>query len=165
VIFIYCTLTTCRFVARIHGPDVEEVDHLVGPSSQWYPDKYPCPVCGERCAISTRSFDENYKCVDLTPQEAFIAFSGGGLPGEAECSASRVSSLLVQERVTNVKTRHIKGTNRCVIDRLQLESGIVLHLGASVHGACVYRVQEPPNYTEDTEVDIAAQQLTGGKSA
>lgn len=163
MIFVACTSVDCDFVARVHGPDVEEVDHLIGPGSQWYPDKYPCPLCGERCAISTRCLEEKPNTVDLTPQEAFIAFSGAGLPGEAECSSTRVEKLLTEHPIMRVHTRHIRGTNRCTLDRLELDDGSILHLGSSVHGACVYRVQVPSNYTEDTEVDIAAAQL-GGKS-
>ena len=162
MIFISCTLVDCGFVARIHGPDVAEADHLVGPGSQWYPDRYPCPVCGERCAFSTRTLEHNVSVIDLTPHEAFIAFSGAGLPEDSECSASRVAELLCSERIKSVSTRHIRGTNRCTLDRIVLESGVVLHLGASTHGACVYRVQQPSSYAEEVELSVAAQ--LGGKS-
>ena len=82
----------------------------------------------------------------LTVEEAFHAFNGVGLPGEQECSAARVAELLKTNVVKDVSVRHISGTSRCVLDRIQLNNDVVLYLGASTHGACVYRVKEPGSY-------------------
>ena len=111
----------------------------MGPSSDWYPDRYPCPSCGERCAVSTKHGEG--PITYLSAFEAFSAFNGAGLPGEQECSASRVSELLKGCSIKDVLVRHIKGTNRCTLDQIQLNDGTVLFLGASTHGACVYRVR------------------------
>jgi hypothetical protein len=146
VIFISCTVERCAFVARILVEDDQEADQLVGPSSDWYPDRYPCPLCGERCVFSTKCLKEGGNIRDLSVREAFIAFNGVGLPGEHECSASRVQQLLTEHRVTEATTRHISGTPRCVLSKITLENGIVLHLGSSVHGAVVYRISEPSSY-------------------
>jgi hypothetical protein len=104
-------------------------------------------MCGEACAISTKLLDDRRERVYLTPQEAFVAFAGGGLPEESECSAARVAQLLKGARVKDVTTRHIQGTSRCALDSIELEDGTKLYLGASTHGASVYRVQAPHSYT------------------
>ena len=135
--FIACTYTECDFVACIHGPDTDEAEYLVGPKCEWYPDRYKCPKCGERCACFVKLAEGDHPSVTLTAQEAFVAFSGGGLPEEQECSASRVEKLLTECHIKRVFTRHIRGTNRCTLDRLELEDGTTLHLGSSAHGACV----------------------------
>lgn len=146
--FIACTYTECDFVAAITPSADEEVDYLIGPKSDWYPDRYPCPKCGERCAYCARLEGKDRPTVTLTVREAFIAFSGAGLPDEQECSATRVEKLLYEHPISKVYTRHISGTNRCTLDRLELNDGTVLHLGSSSHGACVYRISGPPQFTK-----------------
>jgi hypothetical protein len=151
MVFISCTSVSCDFVAGITVVDVDEAESLIGPKSEWYPDKYPCPTCGERCAFSTRKLDERRTQHFLNPMEAFVAFSGAGLPSEDECSSARVRGLLETKRVKSVVTRHIRGTSRCTLDCIELEDGTKLYLGASTHGACVYRVQSPHIYAEGTD--------------
>lgn len=147
MVFFSCTNLECCFVARVHGPDSKEIEHLLGPPSDWFPDKYPCPQCGSQCAVSTKS-NPGDRPVDLTAQEAFIAFSGGGLPTEQECSATRVEKLLRELSIKRVVARHIRGTNRCTLDLLELCDGTTLHLGASTHGACVYRISGSAQYVQ-----------------
>lgn len=147
MIFISCTSTSCEFVARIQTPDETEADQLIGPSCDWYPDRYPCPVCDERCAISTKNMS-TARVRDLTVHEAFVAFNKVGLPGEHECGATVVEKLLREQRIVDVSVRHISGTNRCTLDRLTLDNGVALYLASSVHGACVYRITKPESYVE-----------------
>jgi len=161
MVFIACTYTECDFVAQISGLDEEEAEYLIGPKSDWYPDRYPCPKCGERCACFIKLAEGDRVTHVLTAKEAFIAFSGAGMPGEQECSASRVEKLLTEHPITKVHTRHIRGTNRCTLDRLELADGTVLHLGSSTHGACVYRVVGAPTYAEEAELEEASRQLRG----
>lgn len=128
---------------RVVGFDADELKTLIGHDSEWFPDRYPCPVCSECMSIHTKCPEADPKCVDLTTQEAFSVFSGAGLPEEQECSATRVQELFRDLKVVRVGTRHIRGTNRCTLERIELEGGIILHLAASTHGACVYRIQAP----------------------
>lgn len=146
MVFFSCTSSSCPFVMSVQATDDAEAAALIGPESDWYPDQYPCPICGERCVCSTKLLDERRMQLSLTPQEAFIAFAGGGLPDEQECSAAAVEKLLSGAQVKGVCARHIQGTNRCTIDYLELEGGVRMYLGSSVHGACVYRVQGPQSY-------------------
>jgi hypothetical protein len=148
MVFFSCTSSTCPFVGAVHALDEGEADGLIGTRSDWYPDRYPCPLCGSTCVINTRKLDERKVSAYLTPQEAFIAFSGAGLPSECECSAAAVRALLCGASVKLASTRHIQGTNRCTIDFLELMDGTRLYLGSSTHGACVYRVQKPHSYVE-----------------
>jgi hypothetical protein len=160
VIFFCCTSVDCLAVIRVTALDLEEFEHVIGQGSEWFPDKYPCPMCSERMAISTKCLEQNPKMYDLTPQEAFAAFSGAGMPSEQECSATRVRELLLTKRVVDVSARHIRGTNRSTLDRIELEDGIVLHLASSTHGACVYRIQVPFSFTEAVDEHHPAPQET-----
>ena len=147
MLFFTCQNNECGFVIRVYGPDETETEHLIGPKCDWYPGNYPCPKCGE-------GMEHNVTCIprtpvtDLSPLEAFVAFSGGGLPTEQECSATAVASLLESQPIKQAITRHIPGTNRCLLDTLILADGTKLYLGASTQGACVYRIAKSPNYAE-----------------
>jgi hypothetical protein len=99
--------------------------------------------------LSTKVLELKQSHISLSVQEAFIAFSGAGLPEEGECSATRVHQLLTAQSIKDVQTRHIAGTSRCTLDYIELEDGTKLYLGASSHGACVYRVQPPHHYAEE----------------
>jgi hypothetical protein len=85
---------------------------------------------------------------DLTTKEAFIAFSGVGLPEEQECGASVVRNLILEQGVKDVTTRHIANTKRCLLERITLNDGTELYLGASSLGACVYRIKKASSYVE-----------------
>ncbi len=148
MIFICCTLESCGFTARIHAPIEGEAESLLGPSSNWYPDKYPCPKCSSNCVMSTKQMNR-LPVTDLTPLEAFAAFSGVGLPTEHETSAAEVCRLLEGSTIKQAFTRHIPGTNRGCLDKLVLEDGTVLFIGASSHGASVYRIQKPGTYVPE----------------
>lgn len=147
MIFVACSNDACMFTARILVAEAGEADLLVGPSSDWFPDKYPCPVCGERCVISA-SIDAGRRFVDLSVREAFMAFAGAGLPSEQECSATAVRALLEGAQISKAHTRHISGSNRCCLDRIELQDGTIIHIGASALGASVYRVQRPEKYAD-----------------
>lgn len=151
MIFFCCTSISCDCVVRVHAPRTEEADLLIGPGSDWYPDRYPCPRCSEHMVFSTKLLEPG-RVHDLTPHEAFICFSGAGLPEEGECSATFVHQLLTTKRIKDVQTRHVGGTNRCTLDHIEFEDGTKLYLGASTHGACVYRVQSPHSYMEGNGV-------------
>jgi hypothetical protein len=151
VIFFVCSSLTCNAVIRVAASDLEQLELTIGSRSDWFPDRYPCPICGELMALHTRCPEERTQLIDLSPGEAFAAFCGAGLPAEQECSATRVRELLTTMRVVRVQTRHITGTNRCTLDTIELDGGVVLHLASSAHGACVYRIRAPAAFTESLE--------------
>ncbi len=77
-----------------------------------------------------------------------MAFNKVGLPGEHECGATVVEKLLKEHRIVDIDARHISGTNRCTLDQLKLDNGMILFLASSVHGACVYRITKPESYVD-----------------
>jgi hypothetical protein len=160
VIFYACTSVSCSAILRVAGFDGDEVNLLIGRESEWFPDKYPCPTCGERMAVHTKCPEADPKFIDLSPQEAYSAFCGAGLPSEQECSASRVRELLITQRITDVRVRHIRGTNRCTLDQIILENGLTLHMASSTHGASVYRIQAPGAFVEALDEHHPAPQET-----
>lgn len=86
--------------------------------------------------------------VDVSPQEAYAAVNGLGMPVEKECSAAAVSQLLVEKRVVRVSASQIRGSHRCVLDFLELEDGTRVYIGSSAYGATVYRVAPKHSYVE-----------------
>lgn len=149
MIYIACSAEACARVYRVVAEDSVEFSYLLGQGSDWYPDNYPCPDCGHACTISAR-VEPNRHCIDLTTQEAFYAFSGAGLPSEQECGATVVRNLIAEHGVREAVTRHISGTQRCVVSQLLLGNGWTIFLGSSVHGACAYRVKKVNEYVAST---------------
>lgn len=147
MIIIACA--TCSSALRVVG-DFDEVQYLLGPQSDWYPDKYPCwKDCGgfaeymqsiESAALGVLDLQ------DLTPHEAFVAFHGMGVPNERECSPSAVQEAFRSSPVKKVHARMIKGSHRSCVDLIELENGMKIFLGSSAHGAVVYRIAAPHLY-------------------
>lgn len=135
----------CGMAVRVSG-EHDEVQSLLGEqNTEWYPDLYPCPRAGctskaelmesvEPSALQTLSLH------DLSPQEAYAAFHGLGLPEERDCGPTAVKTALLGSRIKNVDVRLIKGSNRSVLYKIELEDGTSLYLGSSSFGATVYRV-------------------------
>lgn len=140
----------CGAVVRVSGyTEPGQEDLVVGQAaSSWYPASYPCPVCGELTKILT-SADPASKFIDLTPLEAFVAWTGAGLPWESECSPTFVKQLFETGKVKTAHTGLIPGSTRCVVERLVFEDGTELFLGASTYGATAYRVRRPHSYTKE----------------
>lgn len=93
--------------------------------------------------------------IDLTPEEAFAAFKGIGLPKEMQCSLETVSNLLKQQPIRKVVGTDIPGTTRCRLECLELWNGTKVYLGAGAEGAVVYRVSFPHSYVEINDVGRA----------
>jgi hypothetical protein len=140
----------CGLVLRVMG-DPQELQ-LVGPESTFWPNSFPCPRCEKNSiGMMETEADPNalsaLEVVDLTPQEAFIAFNGLGLPKEQNCTAERVEELF------GTPVRHIKGhqtnTNRFILEHIEFWDGTKLYLGAAPSGAIVYRIAPPSCYTKE----------------
>lgn len=86
--------------------------------------------------------------VDVTPQEAYAAMYGLGLPTERDCTAAAVVQLLTGKCVARVSTSQIRGSHRCVINFIELEDGTRLFMGSSAYGATIYRVAPKHSYVE-----------------
>lgn len=133
--------------------DPDEMDHLFGEKSEWYPDKYPHPdpdvkELGQYMMVIQPEALRELDVRDLTPHEAFLAMSGLGLPEERDCGPTAVTQAF-EHAVKSVKCRLIKGTHRSVLDSIVFEDGSELFLASAVEGAVVYRISKPRSYTKE----------------
>lgn len=131
---------------------VRELEYLVGRQSDFWPNKYPCPRCGENgSAIDEREADPRalqlLELVDLTPAEAFSVLNGLGFPDEQRCTLEVVEELLQKTAVRRVVGRNVAGMERTVIDALELVDGTKVHFGSGADGAVIYRITQPVSYT------------------
>jgi hypothetical protein len=76
----------------------------------------------------------------LTPQEAFSALHGVGLPAERDCGEEVVRTLLLSQRVVKAEVRQVRNSNRAIVHSLTFEDGRRLYLGSSPEGAIAYRI-------------------------
>jgi len=153
VIHIVCM--KCKHGLRISPGDtsgaLSEVEALLGPNTEYYPDKYPCWHCEEKGAEFVPLADVSaLRLVDIrevTPHEAYAAIHGLGVPEEQDCSAAAVERLFLERKVVKVRTEQIRNSHRCILKEIELEGGMKVHLGSSTYGATVYRVSQPTHYS------------------
>lgn len=149
---IHIVCTKCNLAIRTVG-EFNEIQHLLAEKSEWYPDKYPCPAveCDGRAEYTESIAADAYQALDihdLTPQEAFAAYYGLGLPEEQECGPLAVDKAF-EQKVSKVNARLIRGSNRSVIDSIEFEDGSVMYLGSSAAGALVYRIAKRRSFVEE----------------
>lgn len=106
-----------------------------------------CPSCDsamEEHAESRidASLSAKLKIRDLTRTEFLCVACGGDLPTDLECTVENVVAQLLGSPVRSVTARGVKGTARSVLDCITLENGVRIYLGASSHGAVVYRIAQ-----------------------
>ena len=136
--------------------DFNEADYLVGPSSEWYPDRYPC--WNDECtglATFLQNIDvdalRRLSVRDLNPQEAFLALNKMGMPEERDCTAAAVQLVFKESPVKHVNARQLQDSHRSVVDHIELDNGVKVYLAASPDGAIVYRISKPHSYTHANE--------------
>lgn len=120
------------------------MSRLVGPQGEWWPDCFPCPNCRQLSSVENAIGTDALAVLDLydlTPEEAYKAFNGLGLPQEQECGPLAVR-LAFQQPIKTIRARLVRGTNRSVIDSIEFEDGSSMYFGASPFGAIVYRISE-----------------------
>jgi len=148
---IYIVCTACRTALCISG-ELDETEHLFGTKSPWFPDKYPCPTCREPAQNVDFMDHLAMKTMEvhaLTPQEAFAALNGLGLPEEQECGPVAVQKVFDDNKVTKVNAKLMKGTNRSVLDSLEFEDGTRMFFGVSPSGPTIYRIARRHSYTQE----------------
>lgn len=147
----------CAFAIRVMPvrisdmQSVQELDQLVGQRSEYWPDRYTCPLCDKPArGILERTADPRALQLmtvrDLTPQEAFAAFNGVGLPDEQKCSLETVQALLTEHPIRKVVGSNIPGSERTLIEQLELWDGSRVYFGSGGDGAVIYRVVRPSSY-------------------
>lgn len=154
---LHCTLAI-RVMPRRAGQqaDVRELRELVGDQSDFWPNKFPCPHCSKPCVgLMEELVDERayalLKLHDLTPVEAFAAFSGMGFPEEQQCSMATLQELFKEQPVRKIIGSDVEGQARAVLDTIELWDGTKIHFGASPAGAVVYRIVRPPSLAAKVE--------------
>lgn len=155
MIVIACT--PCAFAMRVM-PDsvtsvrsVQELDQLIGKRSDFWPDKYPCPKCGQMATgFGEREVDgrvlQLMELKDVTPQEAFAALHGLGFPDEQKCSLAFVQQLLREQPVRRVIGTDVVGQERTIVDALELWDGTKVYFGSAPEGAVIYRITRQVSY-------------------
>lgn len=152
MITVACTKCPCAI--RVIG-DATEISTLVGAQSSFHPDAYVCYSCGEKaaCVLSPEvsALAERNMCVhELTPQEAFAALNGMGVPEEATCCAEVLVPMFASVGI-KVTGRQMPNTTRYAVDSLTFPDGRTVHLAASVVGALAYRITHKHSYVSAVE--------------
>lgn len=149
----------CHTAVRVLG-EPSQLDPLVGRDSEFWHDKYVCVSCGQKGCQGLPEVDvdpedlQKMKLRDLSPQEMYAAQMGLGTPDEMTCDLRTVRDLLENKRLKKIHGRNVTGTSRACLDELELEDGTKLHLGASAHGAVVFRISRAVSYTEKVLEDL-----------
>ena len=131
----------------------DQVRHLVGEDSEFWPDKYPCPSC-EKHVRGFVEFDVDpqvavvIRFVDLSAEEAYAAFNGFGLPEEGNCTILELSKLFINQKVRAIAGSNVMGTTRSILRHIEFEDGTKIYFAAGADGACVYRMVKPFSYVE-----------------
>jgi len=148
MILIVCP--TCCCALRVTG-DLEEAHFLVGQKSDLWPDKFECFRCaGKATGVMELAFTSKVQMdlVEVSPQEALMAATGYGLPAERVCDKLTLNELLQGQTVKHVAGKDIIGSNRIVVDFLELADGSRVYLGSSNEGAVIYKITRPHSYAE-----------------
>lgn len=147
---IHIIHTSCGQGLRVSPGEEGEAEHLFGKGAYGYPDGFRCFVCGAKAAEILSVVDaetmQSLDFYDVSPQEAVAAMNGLGLPFEQDCGAAAVERLFLEKKVRRVVTRPIRGSHRCTVQSFEFEDGTKAYLGASSHGATVYRVSPKNDY-------------------
>lgn len=144
----------CNHALRVVG-DIAETDTLVGTRSSFHPNGYVCFNCEgpAACVLSAEVSvlaDRMLTVHEVTPQEAFAALNGMGIPSESTCCSEVVEAMFEKQGI-KVKGRQLPSTNRYVIDALVFPDGSTMHLGASVVGALAFRITKKHSYLRAVE--------------
>lgn len=152
MITIVCA--SCAHALRVTG-DAAEVETLVGTQSEYWPNKYRCFKCSKMAEgflspeISALA-EKNLTMHNVTPQQAFAALNGMGLPSEATC-CKEVIEPMFEACGIKVKGHQLPSTTRYVLHELTFPDGRTLYIGSSVAGPMVYRITEKHSYVEDNQ--------------
>jgi rubredoxin len=142
----------CGAVYRVLQGDLasSDVDHLVGSASAFWPNGYVCPKCNAQASggpeESLPRSIQTTDIIDMSAEEFHAALYGLGLPDERVASIEEVSRVLSSGTVKRVVGEDVTNTKRCTIDFIEMSDGSRIYLGASIHGAVVYRVVNPAAY-------------------
>lgn len=141
---ITLTCLHCHLALRTTG-ELQELDYLIGPRSEWFPNRYPCPRSGcNSQMIFSEALDSKILAAleihDLSPQEVFQALNGMGLPNEKKCDLATVLEALNGQKIVGIDASEIRNAGRTVVRSITLEDGKRIYFGSAPQGAIIYRV-------------------------
>lgn len=149
MIFLVCS---CGLTLRATG-EHSELDSLIGPSSDWYPNKYPCARmdCKGPMSFVEQLASEDLpklEVIDLTVQEVFSALHGLGLPNERDCGEAALRGMS-GKLLEAIDAAQIRGSNRSVVYSFKFADGTRLFLGGGAEGAVAYRIAKPRSFANE----------------
>lgn len=151
MILILCP--RCKCALRVIG-DMAEAHSLVGPGSEFWPDKFSCYKC-ERSAQGFLEAEVSIRVEmdikEVSPQEAYAAIHGLGIMAERDVDKLVVEALMREHPVRRVSCKDIFGGNRVMVDHIELWDGTRLHFGSSNEGAVIYRITRPHTYVDQVK--------------
>jgi len=139
----------CLTVIRVFG-DAEVIDNLIIGHSKWTAG-WPCVSdnCHEfmRRVTDTEEVSGVFAAADstllhvneLSPEDAFSALCGLGLPEEIGTQPEVIRALLLSNKVRDIQNWQA-ASGRTVLDWLELENGVRIHLASSPAGPVVYKI-------------------------
>lgn len=157
MIVIACS--KCSHALRVNG-EVRDVDSLVGQGSEYWPDKYPCYNCGEKASgfltpeVSALAM-QALIITDVSPEEAFAALNGLGIPSERTCCEEVILPYFESVGI-QVKGKQMRGQTRFILEELTFPDGTRMQIGASPQGAIIYRLVKRHSYVKAVEESINA---------
>lgn len=147
---------SCGLLLRVTG-DSEEIEMLLGTNSDWAQARHPCPECHKSMVLADAVDGiKSLRIVDVTPQEAFTAVNGLGLPSEHDCGETAVRELF-KLPVVSVAVHQIPGSNRSLVESIEFEGGQKLYLASGAQGATVYRISGTRRIAEETMEELCPE--------
>lgn len=148
MIIFYCS--ECFLSVRVIG-EQKEVDTLVGPGHESWPNKFVCPQCSVEGMYGMYEVEAPPEDIasakQLTAQEFFSTLNGLGFPEERSCSESVVRSLF-KKKIVSINGSNVKGSTRFVLRHIDFEDGSRMFFESSTNGAVVHRIRAPLSYTK-----------------
>lgn len=164
----YLGCNSCLTVINLYG-DPLEMEKLIFSNRLWA-EGWPCVTDG--CPGPMETLPQKLvdgipnavqqglmKMHQLTAQELFQAFLGYGLPDELGTEPEVVSALLLSSSIVSLRTRR-SPSGRTVLDRIDLENGLSVHLASSGHGPTVIKVTRR-RHDSDDDLNSVLQGSTG----
>lgn len=111
------------------------------------PDKYlllegktPCPNEGCTGTLVKAKKDFCKKPVYSSALALFKQAMGRGSVEEQRCSAAELELTFINDVIVRMDLEDLPGKDRCIVNRIYLVSGRVIHLASSTMGATIYKV-------------------------
>jgi uncharacterized protein YbaR (Trm112 family) len=146
----------CRHALRVSNS--ESCRYLIGEASEYWPNDYPCFNCKKKCLGChepelAAEVAHSLTFHNVTPEEAFAAINGLGLPEERNCVEEVVQEVFKKQSIRAVVGHQHPGQTRFYVNWFELGDGTKVYLSASPQGACIHRIVKPHSYTDSVLKD------------